>query len=81
MAPPSVAMKGDRMDATPLQYYGLPAAVYHTDPRCPVGLQIPREWRLSGTAYRRLCNTCRARADARPPSGPHAAYLGEDQGS
>lgn len=41
--PPGAAIRGDdRVDETPLQYYGLTEAVYHTDPRCPVGLQIPR---------------------------------------
>ena len=54
-------------------YYNRADTVYHTDPSCPIGRQIPREWVVLGTGSRSLCPTCRMRSEARPAEG---TYLG-----
>jgi hypothetical protein len=46
-------------------YHSRADTVYHTDPGCPIGRQIPREWVVAGTGSLALCPTCRMRADAR----------------
>jgi hypothetical protein len=45
--------------------------IYHLDPLCPVGRQLPPEWREPGSAGLALCTTCWARTKARQPSGPY----------
>ena len=50
-------------------YHSRADTVYHTDPGCPIGRQIPREWLLTGTGSLALCPTCRMREDARQARG------------
>ena len=59
-------------------YHSRADTAYHTDPRCPIGRQIPREWLVVGTGSLPLCPTCRMRADARPAGG---AYIRPTHGS
>jgi hypothetical protein len=45
-------------------YRAIAGDVYHTHAHCPIGRQIPSEWRREGSASLPLCPACRARADA-----------------
>jgi hypothetical protein len=67
-------------------YHARGGDIYHLDPLCPVGRQIPGEWRVSGTAELAVCPTCWARTRAKQPSGPYvppnlneSAQLPEDR--
>jgi hypothetical protein len=44
--------------------------VYHIDGRCPWGRQIPEDLLVRNRGGLPLCPTCRARTEAKPPSGP-----------
>lgn len=60
--------------------------VYHVDRRCPSGRQIPQELLVQNRGGLPLCPTCRARGEAKPPSGPFPelnppAHPEEDDGS
>jgi hypothetical protein len=44
--------------------------VYHLDPSCPSGRQIPAELLAQDSGGLPLCPACRARREAKPPSGP-----------
>jgi hypothetical protein len=52
-------------------YHARGGDIYHLDPLCPVGRQLPHEWRVSGSAGLALCPTCWARTKAKQPSGPY----------
>jgi hypothetical protein len=52
-------------------YHARGGDIYHLDLLCPVGRQLPPEWRVSGAAGLALCPTCWARSRARQPSGPY----------
>jgi hypothetical protein len=52
-------------------YHSRAETVYHTDPSCPIGRQIPSEWLVSGPGSLNLCPACRMRADARSASGTY----------
>jgi len=59
---------------TPINYYhARGSAVYHSDPGCPAGRQIPTELMMEGSGGLLWCRTCRARSEARPPTGPFVA--------
>jgi hypothetical protein len=59
---------------TPINYYhARGSAVYHSDPSCPAGRQIPTELMVDGSGGLLWCRTCRARSEAKPPSGPFVA--------
>jgi len=53
-------------------YRSIAGDVYHTDPLCPVGRLIPAEWRMAGRGELPLCRACRARTEARHPTGSSA---------
>ena len=61
-------------------YHSRADTVYHTDPNCPIGRRIPREWLVAGTGPLALCPTCRMRADAHPAGGTYVrpAHGSED---
>jgi hypothetical protein len=44
--------------------------VYHIDRSCPSGRQIPQELLERNRGGLPLCPACRARKEAKPPSGP-----------
>jgi hypothetical protein len=52
-------------------YHARGGDIYHLDPLCPEGRQLPPEWRVAGSAGLALCPTCWARARAKRPSGPY----------
>jgi hypothetical protein len=52
-------------------YHARGGDIYHLDPLCPVGRQLPLEWRVPGSAGLAVCPTCWARSKARRPSGPY----------
>lgn len=54
------------MEAPRELYHGRTDAVYHSDPYCPRGRQIPPEWKVSGSGALPPCPTCRAREKASP---------------
>lgn len=60
--------KGRGMDEQ--EYHGRTETVYHSDPDCPRGRQIPPEWKVRGSGGRSLCSICRAREAARSPRRP-----------
>jgi hypothetical protein len=55
--------------------------IYHLDPLCPVGRQLPPEWREAGSGGLALCPTCWARTKARQPSGPYVPPSGAPEPS
>jgi hypothetical protein len=57
------------MDDQVQTYHARGGDIYHLDPLCPVGRQIPLEWRVAGSDGLALCPTCWARSKAKPPSG------------
>lgn len=64
---------------TPINYYhARGSAVYHSDPSCPAGRQIPKELMVDGSGGLLWCRTCRARSEAKPPSGPFVAPVASE---
>ena len=59
-----------------LTYHARGGDIYHLDPFCPVGRQLPPEWRVPGSAGLTVCPTCWARTKARRPSGPYVPPSG-----
>ena len=54
-------------------YHARGGDIYHLDPLCPLGRQVPAEWRVDGSAGLAVCPTCWARKRAKQPSGPYAS--------
>jgi hypothetical protein len=52
-------------------YHARGGDIYHLDSLCPVGRQLPLEWRVPGSAGLAVCPTCWARSKAKRPSGPY----------
>jgi hypothetical protein len=68
----------------PVCYRAIAGDVYHTHDNCPVGRQIPVEWRRDGSAGLPLCPACRARSAALArlaPSGPPSEPAAESRAS
>jgi hypothetical protein len=58
------------MHSSDQAYRARGGTVYHIDGKCPVGRQIPQDLLVTNRGGLPLCPACRARKEAKPPSGP-----------
>jgi hypothetical protein len=58
------------MHSSDQAYRARGGTVYHIDRSCPSGRQIPSELLVQDGGGLPLCPACRARREAKPPSGP-----------
>jgi hypothetical protein len=58
------------MHSSDQAYRARGGTVYHVDRNCPSGRQIPSELLVQDRGGLPLCPACRARREAKPPSGP-----------